>query len=270
MELSIILVNYKSRTKLINCLESLRLTLPIDLTREIIVIENNSGDNLSDLSQKFSGVKIIASPRNLGMGGGNNLGIKIAKGDYILILNPDTVVKPDAIAGLLDYLKSHPDVGLAGPKLLYPDESLQYSCSRFPTFFMPLLRRTFLGDYFKISRDSFMMAEFNHEEIREVDWLMGSCLMFKRNLTLPNGEIFSPCFDECYFMYFEDTDICRTIWIKGFKVVYNPQTVIIHDHQRESARHPWYIAIFRDRITWIHIISWFKYFIKWGLKPYHS
>jgi hypothetical protein len=135
---------------------------------------------------------------------------------------------------------------------------------------MPLLRRTFLGEYFKKSRDAFMMLDYNHQEIKEVDWLMGSCLMFRRNLTLPGGEIYAPRFDERYFMYFEDTDICRTIGTKGFKVVYNPQAIIIHDHQRESARHPWYIAIFRDRITWVHIISWFKYFIKWGLKPYHS
>jgi len=270
MDLSIIIVNYKSRPKLLTCLESLAAFLPAELKREIIVVENDSGDDLSDLNVKYPGLKLILSARNLGMGGGNNLGLNIASGDYILILNPDTVIKSSAVSILLDYLKSYPEVGLVGPKLLYPDGSLQYSCSKFPSFFMPILRRTFLGDYFASRRDSFMMAGFNHREIKEVDWLMGSCLMFKRQLKLPDGSVFSPRFDERYFMYFEDIDICRTIRANGFKVVYNPQAVVIHDHQRESAKHPWYIALFCDKITWIHIASWLKYFKKWGFKPRRS
>jgi len=266
MDLSIIIVNYKSRVKLLACLESLAAFLPPELKREVIVVENDSGDDLSDLNAKYPGLKLILSARNLGMGGGNNLGLNIASGDYILILNPDTVIKSSAVAVLLDYLKNHPEVGLVGPKLLYPDGSLQYSCSKFPSFFMPILRRTFLGDYFSARRDSFMMADFNHQEIKEVDWLMGSCLMFKRQLKLSDGSVFSPRFDERYFMYFEDIDICRTIRANGFKIVYNPQAVVIHDHQRESAKHPWYIALFRDKITWIHIASWLKFFKKWGFK----
>jgi hypothetical protein len=269
MDLSIIIVNYKSRAKLLNCLASLATTLPADLKQEIIVVDNASGDDLSDLTAQYPGLQLVISASNLGMGGGNNLGLDIASGDYILVLNPDTVVKPAAVSTLLDYLKNNPQVGLVGPKLLYPDGSLQYSCSRFPEFFMPILRRTFLGEYFKASRDSFMMTGFNHQEIKEVDWLMGSCLMFRRHLALPDGSRFPLRFDERYFMYFEDTDIGRTVWTKGFKVVYNPQAVITHDHQRESARHPWYIALLRDRITWIHIISWLKYFKKWGFKSYH-
>ena len=153
-----------------------------------------------------------------------------------------------------------------GPKLLYPDGTLQLSCSRFPNFFIPILRRTFLGEYFKKIRDSFMMKDFDHNSIREVDWLMGSCLMFKKNQVDNEGKSFSPSFDERYFMYFEDTDLGRTFKSRGLKVVYNPEAVVIHDHARESAKHSWYIAIFTDKITWIHIESWLKYFIKWGFK----
>jgi len=131
---------------------------------------------------------------------------------------------------------------------------------------MPILRRTFLGDYFSILRDHFQMIDFDHQTIKEVDWLMGSCLMFKKEIKLLNGKFFKPSFDQRYFMYFEDTDLCRQIWTNGLKVVYNPEAIVIHDHARESAKHPWYLAIFLDRLAWRHINSWLKYFLKWGIK----
>jgi GT2 family glycosyltransferase len=266
MELSIIVVNYKSKSKLENCLASIFSFDLKSINYEIIVVENNSGDDLSNLTNSYSNIKIIVSIKNLGMGGGNNLGIEAARGEYILVLNPDTVITKDAISVLLNYLKNDSSVGLIGPKLLYPDGALQLSCSRFPKFFIPVLRRTFLGDYFKNVRDSFTMVGFNHQEITEVDWLMGSCLMFKKTQIDNEGKKFSPRFDERYFMYFEDTDLSRTFRSRGLKVIYNPLAVVIHDHARESAKHPWYIAIFKDKITWIHIESWLKYFIKWGFK----
>lgn len=266
MDLSIIIVNYKSKIKLINCLESIARAEIGEISQEIIVVDNNSGDDLSDLAARYPRLKLIISPKNLGMGAGNNLGIKNSRGEFILILNPDTIIKGEAILTLLNYLKINPGVGLIGPKLLYPDGSLQSSCARFPNFFTPILRRTFLGDYFKVNRDRFTMNDFDHNSIKEVDWLMGSSLMFRRQIALPGGGIFAPVFDERYFMYFEDTDLGRQMRVKGLKVVYDPEAIIIHDHQRQSAKHPWYFALFLDRLTWCHIGSWLKYFIKWGVK----
>jgi GT2 family glycosyltransferase len=163
-------------------------------------------------------------------------------------------------------LRAHPEAGLIGPKLLNSDGSLQLSCSRFPHFFTPVLRRTFLGDYFRASRDRFMMTDFDHNSLRAVDWLMGSCLMFRKSQVLADGTVFAPRFDERYFMYFEDIDLARQVWTAGRQVIYDPSATVIHDHVRESAKHPWYIALFSDKITWVHISSWFKYFIKWGIK----
>jgi hypothetical protein len=192
------------------------------------------------------------------MGGGNNLGLKEARGRFILILNPDTEVYPDAIKILYDYLDSHPDVYIVGPKLLNPDKTLQHSCSLFPKIYTPILRRTFLGNYFKSSRDGFMMTDFDHEEIREVDWLMGSCLLIRSDGW--EG------FDERFFMYFEDIDVCRRAWRFKKKVVYQPQAIVIHDHARGSAKIPWYIAPVVDKLTQEHIKSWIKYFWKWRNK----
>lgn len=252
MDLSIIIVNYKSRDKLQRLLSSLKEADLEEISHEIIVVDNNSGDDLSDLL----GVdKIIMHSRNLGMGGGNNLGIDNSSGSYVLILNPDTIVNRSAIKILYNYLQNHSEVGIIGPKLVYPDGSLQFSCLRFPIFWMPVLRRTFLGDFFSSQRDHFMMTDFNHQEIKEVDWLMGSCLMFKRDLS----------FDERYFMYFEDIDLCRQVKQLGQKVIYNPEAVVIHDHQRASANYPWYRAIFKSTLLWRHISSWLKYFYKWKI-----
>lgn len=264
MDLSIIIVNYKSKGKLINCLKSIEQSDFQNFSWELIVVENNSGDNLSDVKSSFP-IKFIFSEKNLGMGGGNNLGINLAQGNHVLILNPDTVLSVNTISSLLEYYQADSNLGVIGPKLLNPDQSLQYSCFQFPSFFMPVLRRTFLGKYFSKHRDEFMMQEVNHNQIQEVDWLLGSCLLFKRELIDAQGNKFQPKFDERYFMYFEDIDLCRTIKSKGFKVVYYPKVHIIHDHARLSAKHPWYKAIFLSKISRTHILSWFKYFLKWGL-----
>jgi len=262
MDLSIIIVSYKSREKLANCLVSLASADMTGLIYEVIIVDNASGDDLSAFASQPN-VKLVTSPKNLGMGGGNNLGLVQAAGEYVLILNPDTIIKGSALKTLLNYLRVHPEAGLAGPKLLNPDGSLQYSCSRFPTFFVPILRRTFLGDYFKKTRDSFMMLDFDHDATRAVDWLMGSCLMFKKEILLSDGQIWRPHFDERYFMYFEDIDLCRQMAVNGLKVIYDPEAILTHDHARESAKHPWYIALWHDSLTWHHIASWLKYFIKW-------
>lgn len=266
MDLSIIILNFNSKVKLINCLNSIFAQNLEGLRYEIIVVDNYSQDDLGDLNSVYSQVKFIRSSKNLGMGGGNNLGLESASGEFILVLNPDTVMRGGAISILFNYLKTNAAVGMVGPKILYPDGSLQISCSRFPSFFMPILRRTFLGEYFKDSRDRFTMNDYDRQSIRPVDWLMGSCLMFRGKMVLKSGETFQPRFDERFFMYFEDTDLARQIWTKGWRVVYNPEAIITHDHGRLSAKYPWYIAIWRDKMTWVHIDSWFKYFIKWGFK----
>ncbi len=270
MDLSIVIVNYKSRDKLLNCLKSIAGMTSPDIAYEVIVVDNASGDDLSGLMEVYPELQLIESPNNLGMGGGNNLGITAAQAPYVFILNPDTVIQGEVISVLFNYLKAHPTVGLVGPKLLYPDGSLQLSCSRFPSFFMPLLRRTFLGEYFKTARDRFTMTDFDHNSIKPVDWLMGSSLMFRKEIALADGSQFLPRFDERYFMYFEDIDLARQFWTNGFQVVYNPEAVIIHDHQRQSAKYPWYIAVIVDRSAWWHIQSWLNYFAKWGLRSHKN
>ncbi len=164
MDISIIIVNYKSRDKLITCLDSITRSDLNDLNYEVIVVENNSGDDLSGLV--YSNLKIVVSPTNLGMGGGNNLGIKNSSGEFILISNPDIVFEQDTILKLYEYFKADKTIGLIGPKLINPDGSLQYSCIRFPKIYMPLLRRTAIGSLFPARLDYYLMKNTNHDQIQ--------------------------------------------------------------------------------------------------------
>jgi N-acetylglucosaminyl-diphospho-decaprenol L-rhamnosyltransferase len=257
MDISVIIVNYKSQDKVLKCLESLSKADWGGLAREIIVVDNDSGDDLSAVKVLYPEAKIIQSEKNLGMGGGNNLGAKNSTGEFILILNPDTVVQGDSIIKLHQYLKDNKQAGIVGPKLLNPDGTLQFSCLRFPKLHTPILRRTFWGRFFPGHVDNFLMKDFDHAAVKEVDWLMGSSLLIRRDILEKDGFIF----DETFFMYFEDTDLCRRTKKKhGYQVVYYPGAAVIHDHARESAEKPWFIAPFVDKLAREHIKSWMKYF----------
>ncbi len=263
MDLSIIIVNYKSKEKLQNCLQSIYQANLNRLKWEIIVVENNSGDDLGGLDEDKDNLKLILSDKNLGMGGGNNLGIKHSKGQYILISNPDIVFKKDCISKLYQQIRNNEEIALVGPKLLYPDGSLQYSSARFPKIYLPLLRRTFIGYFFPNFSNNYFLKFDSYDKIREVDWLLGACFIVRREqFFLSQGKLF----DERFFMYFEDVDLCRRIKQAKKKTIYLPSAVAIHDHARASARHRWYLAIFKDKLAKEHIKSWWRYFLKWGFK----
>lgn len=257
MDLSIIIVNFLSQKKLANCLRSISEADLSGLSFEVVIVENNSGEDLRALIANNPFARLVVSKKNLGMGGGNNLGVKNSTGDFILISNPDIVLKPRAIKILLAGIKSNPKISLTGPKLLNPDGSLQYSCARFPRWYMPILRRTFLGNFFKTALADFSMHDFNHNQNVSVDWLFGACLLVRRS-DFQN----EPLFDERFFMYFEDTDLCRRIWKKGQQVWYFADAEVFHDHQRDSANK----NIFSNHLMRIHLKSWWQYFLKWGFR----
>jgi GT2 family glycosyltransferase len=259
MDISVVIVNYRSRDKLINCLESLNKTDWSGLSYEIIVVENNSGDKLDDLVSLYKDFKLIISEKNLGMGGGNNLGITQSSGEYILIANPDLIFKEGAIWEMYQYLKNNLEVAIVGPQLLNPDMSLQYSCARFPNIFLPLFRRTAFGRYFPSFTNRYLMKKDDYSQTREVDWLLGACLMVRRDDLFVNNKLF----DERFFMYFEDVDLGKRARLNNKKTVYLPTAQVVHDHMRSSARLPWYKAIFFDKLAREHLKSWFRYFKKW-------
>ncbi|MBL7141605.1 glycosyltransferase family 2 protein [Patescibacteria group bacterium] len=279
MVLSIIILNYNHKNLLKNCLKSLK-EAGIKLDYQIIITDNNSNDNSQEfLSQikisarsgfasgeKDPDLKVILNNRNLGYAQANNQAIKMAHGKYVLILNPDVVVLPNSIERLIKYLQKNKKVGVVGPQLLNPNKTIQYSCYRFPKLITPAVRRTFLGKLpgFKRELERYLMLGFDHQQTREVDWLIGACLMIKKEVLEEVGY-----FDERYFLYFEDVDLAKKVWQAGYKVVYVPKAQMIHFHRRLSADRSALVALF-SKITWVHISSALKFFIKWRRKNRQS
>jgi len=262
MDISIIIVNYKSKGLALNCVKSILEADFGDLRYEIIVVDNNSGDALGEiLAWQYPQVKFIQNKKNLGMGAGNNVGIKKAQGDYVVVMNPDTLAFKDTFTRLFDYMEINKEVGVVGPRQLNPDKTIQDSCYCWPSLLTPIYRRTPLGN-FKFAQkdiDRYLMKDFDHKRESEVDWLLGSFLFCRKEALDQAG-----LFDERFFLYFEDTDLCQRFWQKGRKVIYYPQSQIIHNHVRASAEEPWY-KFFWNRAARHHVISWIKYLNKWGI-----
>ena len=262
MDLSLIIVNYNQKELLKECLKNIE-EIKLKLDNEIIVIDNASTDKsqnfLSKLKIQNQRIKIILNQKNVGFAKAVNLGIKNSVGEYILILNPDVVVLPGSIERMVDFMKQNPKCGLCGPKLINPDGSVQDSCRRFPKWYTPLIRRTFLKrlPFGKRHNDWYLMKDFDHQKDLEVDWLMGAVLLVRRKALEKTGLM-----DERYFLYFEDTDWCRIFWQNGYKVYYLAEVKMYHYHQRLSASSGFFKNLF-SKYSWIHLMSAIKYFWKW-------
>lgn len=262
MAVSVIILNYKTLELTLNCIKSIKDADWGDLSYEIILVDNGSDEKIGEtVMRDFPDIIIIQNKKNLGMGAGNNVGIRQAKGEYIIIMNPDTTVFKDAFMMLYKLMESDNKIGIAGPKQFYPDRTLQYSAYKFPDLTIPIYRRTPLGklSFAKRKLSEYLMKDFNHNETKEVDWLLGSFLFCRAECLKQIGN-----FDERFFMYFEDTDLCRRAWRCHWKVVYCPKSVIIHNHKRESAGKPWYSFLW-SRTSRTHVMSWIKYEIKWRM-----
>ena len=259
VELSIIILNYKQRGLIKNCVKAL-LESEANFPYEIIVVDNDSRDGIEDLMKdRFPQVRFIQTGSNLGMGGGNNVGIKNAQGKHVMVMNPDIFVFKDSLQKLVDHINNEPEIGLIAPRLLNPDRTLQYTCYRWHKLLTPMYRRTFLGKlpWAKKELDRFLMTDWDHNDTREVDWIQGSCWVSPKEVLDKVG-----AFDDRYFMYFEDTDLCRKIKQAGHQVVYHPAVEVVHLHRRQSADQGGLRSIF-SKLTRIHIYSWMKYMLKW-------
>lgn len=264
-DVSIVIVNYKMKADIEKCLASLWPDFASDnLKVQVVVVDNASGDGVEQfLKLRYPSVRCIMLPANRGFGMATNQGIKAVDAKYYFILNPDTYFAPDThvVTKLYNWLEAHSRVGLAGPKIFYPDGSLQYSCYRFPTFWQPLFSRTKLGlkGSGKIVNDHALMKDFDHDKTQPVDWLMGSA-MFARGAALQQVGVF----DDRFFMYYEDSDLCRRFWEAGWPVYYVHDIVLTHAHGRGSAKVPGVVrAIIKNKLARVHIMSWLKYMWKW-------
>lgn len=214
------------------CLRSLQTDRGSDLF-EIFVVDNNSADgSVEMLNTKFPWVKTVANTENIGFTKACNQVIPSCRGTYVLLLNPDTVIKSDAISQLADYLDRNPKAGAVGPKILNPDGTLQLACRRsFPNPEAAFYRLSYLSKLFpnhpKFARYNLSYADPNKE--LEVDALSGSCMMVRQTVIEQIGLM-----DEAIFMYGEDIDWCWRVKQAGYSVNYCPEAVLYHYHGASS------------------------------------
>ncbi len=268
MELSIIIVNYKSKEILKLCIRSLLKTIK-SCKYEIIVIDSESdGETKDEILENFPKVAFFEYKKNLGYSKAVNEGIKKSSGKYLLILNPDIIAEKDAVDKMLAYIKSQNKAGVIGPRLLNFNGSTQQSAFRFYSPVTIPLRRTFLGrfGYGKKHLDKFLLKDKNilaSDQPQKVDWLMGSSLLVSKKAADKVGGM-----DERFFMYFEDVDWAKRFWENGFEVIYFPKAKMHHYHRQASKKFGIIDAVF-NKMTKEHIKSAYKYFKKHGIKTKH-
>lgn len=217
---------------------------------EVIVVDNNSKDNsCAMIKAKYPEVILIENKDNAGFGKANNQGVAIAKGEYILFLNPDTVMPEDFLAKMVAYMDAHQEAGSVGPKLI--DGKGQYAPDgkkSFPSLSVAIFKTTGLNKIFSKSTyfNKYYAMHVGRDEVAEVDILSGCCMMVRKSVIDKMGG----AFDEAYFMYCEDFDLCYRIQQAGYKNIYYPETTLIH-YKGESTRKATisHVKIFNDALS---------------------
>ncbi len=226
IKLSVIIVNWNTKTYLLRCLESIYKNLN-DLSLEIFVVDNASSDGSVEAVRKsFPQVFIISNEDNPGFGRANNQALRKCNGKFALILNPDTEISVGSFATMVNFMKQNERVGAVGAKLLNADGTVQLTCARnFPTLLTEFFWLTTMVRRFPKNRiiGKYLMSYWDHNDRREVNCLSGACIM-ARSAVLKELNYF----DEDYFMYGEDVDLCYRIKKAGWQIWYLPEAEIIH------------------------------------------
>ena len=261
IDLSVVILNWNARDYLLACLRSI-VSQEWRHRIEIIVVDNNSNidQSVSSVRREFPQIQLIAHNRNLGFAGGNNSALPFACGRHLFFLNPDTIVHEGALDCLVDFMDSHPRCGACGPKLLNENGSLQKSCRAFPTFGTGLFRSTFLGRMFPNNpwTREYLMLDFDHSEEAQVDWLSGAALCLRREAMSEVGT-----WDESFFMYCEDVDLCFRLRQAKWERWYVPQALVTH---RIGASSDWIQGTTIRR----HHLAMLRYFIKHNARGWNA
>lgn len=229
-DLSIIIVNWNVRDLLRRCLHSIS-NPQYPLSTEIILVDNASSDgSVEMLRAEFPQVRLIANSINRGFPAANNQGLAVARGRYVLLLNPDAEVLSDALATLVRFMDEYPDVGVVGPQLLNSDGSVQSSRRRFPTLMTAFFESTWLERWAPRSLlRRYFVRDRPDDATLDVDWITGAAMLVRRAAVEQVGEM-----DEGFFMYSEELDWCRRIKTAGWRVVYYPAARIVHHEGKSS------------------------------------
>ena len=231
-DISFIIVTYNSAEDITPCISSLN-DHAVGLDKEILVVDNASVDGTAALvEERFPSVRVMRNDENRGFASAINLGSASAGGRYLFLINPDSVLTDDGLREAIIFMDGNPGVGAAGCKIVNPDASIQLSCRSFPSygtiFFSrySLLSRLFPNNRF--SRE-FLLTDWKHEEARPVDWVSGAAMVLRREAVESVGG-----FDEDFFLFIEDIDLCKRLRERGWDIYYIPFPTVLHHIGKSS------------------------------------
>lgn len=265
-DVSVIIVNWNSGNYLQQTIESL-IKETKDIPYEVIVLDNQSKTSdtsykyMEDVLKSMDNVKVVFNEDNLGFAKANNKGIEMAEGRHILLLNPDVILQNNMVKILADFMDSHKEVGMSGPKVLNPDNTFQTTCLRGEPYPSAVLAHlSGLAKMFKNNAylNRFALNHLDKDEIHYIAGISGCCMMISRDLIEDVG-----MFDEQFFMYQEETDWCWRSYQAGWKIAYNPEAVIIHDRGATTKK-----ALFKSNYTFCN--SMMKFFKKHHFQRYNA
>jgi hypothetical protein len=258
--LSIGIVTYNSKKSIRQALESIIKNIPSNYEFSVVVIDNSSNDSSSSIieeyNQKHSFFTYIQNVSNRGFAKAHNQAISTLKSRFHIICNPDISLATDIFTPLIEFMETHPRIGICCPKFLNSDNTLQPLNRRLPTVLDLGLRRLVpdsLKHFFKKRLESYDMRDVGYTHSCDVPFVSGA-FMFCRTEVLKAVE----GFDERYFLYFEDADLSRKVQEHGYRTVYFPNVSVTHAWERLA--HKTWLG------TWLFMKSAYKYFLKWGFK----
>lgn len=233
-DLSIVIVNYNTRDELRDCLESI-LAHRGDLSIETLVVDNVSQDGSAAMVRQFApDVTLIEPGDNTWFTGGNNIGMRAATGEFVWILNPDTIVQADTMQIMVRYLREHAETGAVTCRMHFPDGRFQRTCSMVPRYLDLLSGYTLVGVIFSRWRDrrhrTMFYADWSRDSIRAVEVAPGSNILCRRSVLAESG-----LFDEAQKLYFTEDDLCRRINASGYPIHFLPDALLLH-HEHTSVQ----------------------------------
>lgn len=227
-DISVIIVTWNSSDEIVNCVNSV-ITALRGLDAELIIIDNNSADDSFALVNKieFPQLNAFQNSENLGYTKAINQGIKLSKGKYVLLLNPDTVLNNTSIKVVYDFMESNPAYGACAPLMKNPDGSVQYSVRNFPTYWRMFCEFSLLAYIFPKTKlfGSWKAKYMDYSLEQDVEQPMAAAFMVRADLLSKIDNM-----DERFRMFFNDVDLCKKIYDAGFKIRLLPSSVVIHEH----------------------------------------
>ena len=225
MDVSVIIINYNTFDLTCSCIRSIK-KFTVDIVYEIIVVDNASTERPApDFLVEFPDLKLVANSENVGFARGNNIGIELASGQYILLLNSDAELLNNSLVIVSAFLKKNPDVAAASARLQYPDGRVQHNCQRFPSVKYQLMELLRLQKIIPDVKKSLFGPFFDYNSVAYPDWVWGTFFMFRRELRtqLPNQKL-----PDNFFMYVEDMQWCMEFRRLGFEIAFCPEAKVSH------------------------------------------